>query len=257
MTFAAHELRRAVEADELVLLFHPQVDMRTGTAVAVEASLRWQHPEQGLLHAMKFVEAVPASGLAREYMRWIVRTAARQMAAWRAAKVRLERVAINTWPESLRAELVDDVLAAAADAKIPPAAIEVETCPEATYDDATLDVVRALRDAGVRTAWDDFGDGDVRYASLRAAAFDVVKVPVTFVLRSGPYDDAVVQAAVGFARAIGAVVVAEGVETVASRDRVRGLGCDVGQGYLWSRIVPGDRIPAAVDAITIDGARTA
>jgi EAL domain-containing protein (putative c-di-GMP-specific phosphodiesterase class I) len=116
--------------------------------------------------------------------------------------------------------------------------------------------VRALRDAGVRTAWDDFGDGDVRYASLREAAFDVVKVPVTFVLRNGRYDDAVVQAAVGFARAIGAVVVAEGVETVASRDRVRGLGCDVGQGYLWSRIVPGDRIPAALDAITIDGART-
>ncbi len=146
---------------------------------------------------------------------------------------------------------------AIADAGIAASAIEVETPPEATYDQATLDVVRALHDSGIRTAWDDFGAGDVRYAVLRDAAFDVVKVPVTFVLKDGAFNDAVIRAAVGFARSIEAVVVAEGVETIAARDRVRSLGCDIGQGYLWSRIVPGDEIPRSLAAITIDGARGA
>lgn len=251
------DLRRAVENDELLLLYHPQVELRSGRVVGAEACLRWRHPREGLLHAMRFVTAVPEAGLARDYMRWIVRTAAGQMARWRAESVSVGRVSINTWPESLGPDLIDDALAAVADAGIEPAAIEIETPPEATYDAATLGAVRAFRTAGFRVALDDVGDGDLRFVWFREAMFDVLKVPTTFVIGApGAFDDAVIRSTVGFARAMGASVVAEGVETVAARDRVRDLGCDIGQGYLWSKIVPGAQMAVAIDAITIDGTRS-
>jgi len=252
---AADELRRAVEADELVLFYQPQVDMRSGIAVGVEACLRWKHPKRGLLHASAFVDAVPQAGLAREFMRWIIAAATRQMAEWRAAAVPLGRVSINTWPVSLTREIVSDVLSAVAAAGLDPSDVEVETPPEATYDPETLAIVSALRDAGIRTAFDDFGDGHIRFTWLRDARFDVVKVPLTFVLGDvGPFDDAVVRSAIAFAHAIGAVVVAEGVETRGARDRVLGLGCDIGQGYWWSRVIPADEIPRVLAAIRVDGA---
>src|SRR5258708_11595483 len=96
--FTVEELRRAVEGDELVLLYHPQVDMRTGLAVAAEAGLRWHHPKRGLLHALAFVDAVPPAGLASLYMEWILRAAARQMAQGKAGGLPLQPVPLNTWP---------------------------------------------------------------------------------------------------------------------------------------------------------------
>ncbi|HEV8669587.1 MAG TPA: EAL domain-containing protein [Candidatus Limnocylindria bacterium] len=106
-----------------------------------------------------------------------------------------------------------------------------------------------------RVALDDFGEGDLHFMALRDAPFDVVKLPVQFVKRAGAmYDDTVIAAGVGFARSIGAKTVAEGVETTAIRDRVRELGCEIGQGYLWSRQVPGDELPDVISAIRIDGA---
>ncbi len=253
--FTADELRRAVEGNELVLMYHPQVDMRTGRAVAAEAGLRWRHPKRGLLHALAFVDAVPPAALSRTYMAWILRTAAGQMARWRASGVGLERVTVNTWPEDLVPELAHRALAAAAEARIEPSALEIEITPAARFDDVTVDCVKRLREAGVRVALDDFGDGELRLAALRDATFDVIKVPMTFVRESqGPFADAVIRSAVEVARALGALVVAEGVETIAMRDRVLGLGCDIGQGYLWSRVVSGDEVGRAIAAIGVDGA---
>ena len=253
--FTAAELRRALDEDELLLLYQAQVDMRTGKAVGVECAIRWQHPTQGRLHAVKFVEDVPPAGLARDYMRFIVRTATRQMARWRAAAVPFGRASINAWPVSIARDLIDDTLSAASAAGIPPGDIEVESQPEATYGPEIFAALRAFRDAGIRIALDDFGEGDLHFMALRDAPFDVVKLPVHFVKRTGAnFDDMVIAAGVGFARSIGAETVAEGVETVAIRDRVRELGCDIGQGYMWSQQVTGDELPAVIRAIGIDGA---
>ncbi|HEY3217854.1 MAG TPA: EAL domain-containing protein [Candidatus Limnocylindria bacterium] len=255
-TFTVQELRRAVEGDELVLLYHPQVDMRTGRAVAAEAGLRWRHPDRGLLHALAFVDAVPLAGLAPAYMEWILRTAARQMARWKAAGLRLERVTVNTWPENLGPQLADRAVAASVEARIAPSALEIEISPASRLDRTTLDCVRRIRAAGLRAALDDFGAGELRLAALRDTSFDTIKVPMAFVRDShGPFSDAVIASAVSLSRALGAVVVAEGVETVAIRDRVLELGCDIGQGYLWSRIVPGDGFAQAIAAIGVDGVR--
>lgn len=253
--FTRAELQRALDADDLLLIYQAQVDMTTGKPVGVECAIRWRHPEQGLLHAMKFVNDVPPAGLARDYMRFIVRTATRQMARWRSASVPVGRAAVNVWPVSIGRDLIDDTLTAASEASLRPGDIEIESQPEATYGPEIFKVLQDFRDAGLRVALDDFGAGNLHFIALRDAPFDVVKLPVQFVKRAGAvFDDTVIAAAVGFARAIGAETVAEGVETVAIRDRVRELGCGIGQGYLWSQQVLGDELPGVLRAIGPNGA---
>jgi EAL domain-containing protein (putative c-di-GMP-specific phosphodiesterase class I) len=255
MTFSVGELRRALDRDELFLLYQAQVDMRSGRLAGMECAIRWRHPERGVLHAVPFVNDVPRAGLAPDFMRFLVQTAARQVAAWRAASIAIPRFSVNAWPESIGPALITDALEACAESGVPPTLLEIETQPEAVYDAEMCARLARFRAAGIRVALDDFGDGDLRYAWLRDAPFDVVKLPVTFVLGAGGrYDDAVISAAVAFARSIGAETVAEGVETTATRDRVRDLGCDIGQGYLWSRQVEAAAFPAVVAAIGVDGA---
>lgn len=254
--FTRAELQRALEADnELLLIYQAQVDLTTGKPVGVECAIRWRHPEQGLLHALKFVNDVPPSGLARDYMRFIVRTATRQMARWRAASVPFGRASVNVWPVSIGRDLIDDTLSAASDEGVSPGDIEIESQPEAIYGPEMFKLLQEFRDAGLRVALDDFGEGNIHFTKMRDAPFDVVKLPVHFVKRAGAiYDDTVIAAAVGFARSIGAETVAEGVETVAIRDRVRDLGCNIGQGFLWSQQVLGDELPGVLHAIGVDGA---
>lgn len=254
MPFTPAELRRALEGGELRQIYQALVDLRTGRVASLECVIRWQHPERGLIHAVPFVDDVAAAGLAPDFMRWILRAATGQLARWRAISLEIPRVSVNAWPVVLGRELLDDALRAVSDAGLRPSDVEIESQPEAIYDPAALGALREMREAGLRIALDDFGDGDLRFTWLRDAPFDVVKLPVTFVLRSTTrFDDAVIAAGVGFARAIGAQTVAEGIETVAIRDRVRALGVDIGQGYLWSPIVPADQIPNVVRAIDIDG----
>lgn len=255
LVFTRAELQHALDDNELFLLYQAQVDMRSGKPVGVECAIRWQHPVRGLLHAVEFVNDVPSAGLARDYMRFIVRTATRQMARWRSAAVPFGRASINAWPESIGRDLIDDALSAASEAGVPPRDIEVESQPEATYGPKLFTALQEFRAAGLRVALDDFGEGNLHFMAIRDAPFDVVKLPVPFVKRAGtPFDDMVIAAAVGFARSIGAETVAEGVETTAIRDRVRELGCEIGQGYLWSQQVVADELPAVIRAIGIDGA---
>jgi diguanylate cyclase len=256
--FTPAELHQALDGGELRQLYQALVDMRTGRVVSLEAVIRWQHPTRGLMHAVPFVDDVVVGGLARDFMRWLLDTATAQLARWRSDGVAVPRISVNAWPESIGRDLLDDALRAIGAAGLRPRDIEIESQPEAMYGEAQLASMHEMREAGLRVALDDFGDGDLRFSRLRDAPFDVVKLPVTFVLRSTTaYDDAIIAAGVGFARAIGAGTVAEGVETLALRDRVQRLGVDVGQGFLWSPIVSAENVPAVIGAIGVDGTATA
>jgi len=254
--FSAAELRRALEKDELLLLYQAQVDMRSGELAGIECAIRWDHPQRGRLHAVPFVDDVPPAGLVPDFMRFVVRTATRQIALWNASGLRIPRYSVNAWPVAIGDELIADMLAACREYGIDPGTFEVETQPEGSYDRAMCDRLQRFRDAGLRVALDDFGEGSLHFGWLRDAPFDVVKIPVMFGKNAGrPYDDAVITAAVAFARALGAPTVVEGVETLGIRDRVLGLGCDIGQGFLWSHQVEADAFPGVVRAIGVDGAR--
>lgn len=252
--FTVAELQAALDRRELFVLYQAQVGLRDGRFAGIECAIRWRHPAKGVLHAVPFVNDVPASGLAPAFMRFLLDTTTRQVARWRSEGIAVPRFAVNAWPTSIGRELLDDALRACDATGIEASALEIETQPEAVYDDGMCARLQQLRAAGIRIALDDFGDGDLRFAWLRDAPFDVVKIPVTFVQNSGAaYDDAVVTAAIAFARGIGAETVAEGIETIAARDRLRELGCDIGQGYLWSRQVETAAFPAVVRAIGVDG----
>jgi len=241
--FAPDELREAIEQDQLFLLFQPQVDLATGRPRGVEAMLRWQHPGLGVLHAVKFVREMAPTGLDRACLGWIVRTAIRQLAEWRAVGTPVEYVAVNAFAESLSPPLAEDIGRIVIDAGIDPSSLEIECQPESTFDARAAEAIRAVRAIDVRVAFDDFGDGPLRLADLHALEFDTLKIPVPFVMTTGPLDDALISSTVAIGRAMGARVVAEGVETPGLRERVRALGCDLGQGYLWSQLVRGAEIP--------------
>jgi EAL domain-containing protein (putative c-di-GMP-specific phosphodiesterase class I) len=252
--FSPAELRRALDREELLVLYQAQVDMRTGAFAGIECAIRWQHPDRGRLHAVPFVDDVPPAGLAPDFMRFMARTATRQVARWNGSGLRVPRYSINAWPVAIGDELIRDMIAACEEFGVDPGTFEVETQPEATYDKAMCERLQRFRDGGLRVALDDFGEGSLHFGWLRDAPFDVVKVPVMFGKNAGrPYDDAVITAAVAFAKAIGAHTVIEGVETVALRDRLLELGCEIGQGYLWSQQVEADAFPAVVRAIGVDG----
>ncbi|HKW79207.1 MAG TPA: EAL domain-containing protein [Candidatus Limnocylindria bacterium] len=257
MTFGRAELRTGLDRGELFVLYQAQVDLRTGALTGLECAIRWQHPERGVIHAVKFVDDIPPSGLAPDFMRFMTRTTTRQVAAWRTEGIAIPRYSINVWPIAVGRGLIDDMLAAAKESAVDVATMEIETQPEATYDAAMLGRLREFRQAGIRVALDDFGEGSLHFGWLRDAPFDVVKIPVMFGKNAGrAYDDAIIASAVAFARAIGAVTVIEGVESLAIRDRSRELGCDIGQGYLWSQQVRAAELPKTLSAITIDGAAT-
>lgn len=248
--FAPDELRDAIERDQLFLLFQPQVDLTTARPRGVEAVLRWQHPRFGVVHAAKFVREMALIGLDRPCLRWILKTAIRQLAGWRAGGAAVEYVAVNAFAESLSPPLAEDIGRIVADARIDPSSLEIECQPDSTFDAQAAEAIRAVRAIHVRVAFDDFGDGPMSLVSLRSFEFDTLKVPVTFVLHGDALDDAVISATVAIGRAMGARVVAEGVETLALRERVHALGCDFGQGYLWSQLVRGAEIPGVFAALT-------
>ena len=257
MSFSRDELERALERGEVFVLYQAQVEMRTGALAGIECAIRWRHPKHGVLHATKFVDDVPPLGLAPAFMRFIVDTTAAQVADWRKGGVLIPRYSVNVWPDSVGQELITVMVAASRRNRLEPSLSEIETQPEATYDAAMCARLHEFRDAGIRVALDDFGEGSLHFGWLRDAPFDVVKIPVMYGLHAGrAYDDAVITAAVAFARAIGALTVAEGVETIALRDRLVELGCEVGQGYLWSQQVEAAALPATLAAIGVDGARS-
>ena len=240
------------------MLYQAQVDLRDGSFSGIECAIRWRHPVRGLLHAVKFVDDVCPAGLGRDFMRFLLQTTTSQVALWARAGLSVPRFSVNAWPETINDALRDDALEACRASGVAASRLEVETQPEATYDAEMCARLARLRSAGLRVALDDFGEGAVHFRWLRDAPFDVVKIPVCFGRNAGePYDDAVITATVAFARAIGAPTVIEGVETVAIRDRALALGCDIGQGYLWSQQVEAQDFPAVVAAIRRDGSALA
>jgi diguanylate cyclase (GGDEF)-like protein len=238
-------LHRAIELDQLRVHYPPQVDLATGVVVSVEALVRWQHPELGLLTPDRFLELAEDTGLIVEIDRHVRRTAFAQAATWAAAG-RPIRVAVNMssrdiadvdLPARLRAEIEE--------AGVSPALIELEVTDRVEADEdglsVTLDRLRAL---GVRLAIDDFGTGTSVIARLQRHPIDTLKIDRSLVqsVADDAADELVVKALVTLGTMLGLDVVAEGVETEEQLALIRSTGCTLVQGYLFSRPVPPESI---------------
>ena len=231
-------LRRALQQDELRVLFQPQFELATGRRIAVEALLRWNHPVRGLVMPGDFLRVAEETGIIVPIGEWVLERACdllRSPAADGSAGERLS-VATNVSARQLqRPDFPALVARALQDFAVDPDRLCLEVAESALLDDldATGDTLRALKELGVRLAIDDFGTGGSSLTYLRRFPFDELKIHNMFVegLGRSAADDAIVAATIDMAHALGMIVAAEGVETEEQRARLRELGCDRAQGY--------------------------
>ncbi|HEY3673708.1 MAG TPA: EAL domain-containing protein [Acidimicrobiia bacterium] len=230
-------LRRALERDELRVLFQPEFDLATGDRVAVEALLRWDHPVRGLVSPGDFLRVAEETGMIVPIGAWVFTQACEVARSTRHSGDPVPlTVSVNVSARQLQRPDFPEVIARTArDAGVDPTTLCLEVAESALLDDldATADALRALKDVGVQLAIDDFGTGGSSLTYLRRFPFDELKIDRMFVegLGRSAADDAIVAATIDMAHALGMVVSAEGVETEEQRLRLVDLGCDRAQGF--------------------------
>jgi EAL domain-containing protein (putative c-di-GMP-specific phosphodiesterase class I) len=234
-----------------VLHYQPQVPLGGGAPTGVEALVRWQHPERGVVSPADFIPVAEASGLIVPIGRWVLREACTQLARWTAAGGRLARLTmgINLSARQLaHPGLVDDVARILAETGVDPARVCLEITETAVLDDVTLagERLAALKALGVRLAIDDFGTGFSSLDRLRRMPVESLKIDRSFI---GDMDvttggTALVAAIIAMSHSLGLSVAAEGVETMEQLHELRRLGCDELQGYLLATPQPADELEA-------------
>jgi diguanylate cyclase (GGDEF)-like protein len=236
-------LRNAVCRREFVLHYQPKVSFENGHIVSVEALVRWNHPQRGLLSPAEFIPLAEETGLILPMGVWVLKEACRQLQEWHAAGLTHLRMAVNLSAQQFREKnLLEVVRAALADARIEPRFLELELTETAVMQDAghSAAVLRSLSDLGVRISVDDFGTGYSSLSYLQRFPLNKVKIDRSFVreiVRSRG-DSEIVRAIVSLAHSLRLVVIAEGVETAEQLDFLERIGCDQYQGYFCSPPVP-------------------
>lgn len=238
------DLRRAVARKQLELFYQPQIHAEDGSLAGVEALLRWRHPTRGLVSPVEFIPLAEEAGIITELGEWALQEAARQIVDWRQRGIGVPRVAVNLSPRQFHAaDLAERLARIIAEAGAPAAWFELEITESAAMQHPrdAVQVLQRLRDMGMQVAMDDFGTGHSSLAMLRTLPLNVLKLDRSFVqhLPASKTDAAVAEAVVTLARQLGLSVVAEGVETAAQRAFLARIGCDLLQGFLFSRPLPG------------------
>jgi len=234
------EMRQALERDEFVLFYQPQVDAGTGVLSGCEALIRWRHPVRGLVPPLEFIPAAEQCGLISEIGAWTIRTACAQIARWKRSGISFGSVAVNVSALEFRSHrLLDTLTSAMADFGVEPHELEIELTETVlmTDTDTSQVIVERLHALGLPLAVDDFGTGYSSLAYLKRLHPAKIKIDRSFVrdLPDDGDDRVLVQAIVQLAAAMGIQVVAEGVETEAQRSFLHRIGCGLLQGYLISR----------------------
>jgi diguanylate cyclase (GGDEF)-like protein/PAS domain S-box-containing protein len=231
-------LRRALEHDELRVLFQPQFDLGSGDRVALEALLRWEHPIRGLVTPGDFITVAEETGVIVPIGEWVLERACELARASKADGPNGVPLSISTnvsYRQLQRSDFPALVARVIRDFSIDPTTLCLEIAESSLFDDldATSEALRALKDLGVQLAIDDFGTGGSSLTYLRRFPFDELKVDRMFIegLGRSTADDAIVAATIDMAHALGMIVAAEGVETEEQRVRLVALGCDRAQGY--------------------------
>lgn len=235
-------LRLALERQEFVLHYQPKINLLSGTIVGIEALVRWQHPQRGLLEPAQFVTIAEDSGMILPLGRWVLREACRQARAWQDAGLPPITVAVNTSALEFRdADFLEYLRATLEESRLEPRYLELELTESVLMRDAASadSVLHALAGLGVKLAIDDFGTGYSSLSYLRQFPINTLKIDQSFVnqITSNTDDAAIVRAVISMGKSLKQRVIAEGVETAEQAAFLLAQHCDEGQGYFFSRPV--------------------
>jgi EAL domain-containing protein (putative c-di-GMP-specific phosphodiesterase class I) len=234
-------LRRALAQNEFLLYYQPLVDVRTGSVFGLEALIRWQHPELGLLRPDRFIPAAEQSGLIISIGRWVLREACKQAAEWQRRGHKI-LMAVNLSGRQFQdPELTKQVREALEMAGLRPECLELEITEGYAMQDVEKAILtlRALKELGVRIAIDDFGTGYSCLSHLKHFPIDTLKLDRSFVRDlEAPEDAQIALGVIALAHSLKLKVIAEGVETISQLEFLKENSCDRLQGYLFSRPMP-------------------
>jgi diguanylate cyclase (GGDEF)-like protein/PAS domain S-box-containing protein len=236
-------LRRAIDRNELVLHYQPQVDIQRSRPVGAEALVRWRHPEFGLVSPQRFVKLAEETGLIVPIGEWVLKTACAEAKAWQLAGMPELRVSVNLSARQFRdSQLIRKIAAVLAATGLPPRLLELEITESVimSHTDHTIGVLKRLVDLGVKVSVDDFGTGYSSLAYLKRFPVHKLKIDHAFVrdIHTDKDDAAIVQAIITLAQTLQLKVMAEGVETADQLSYLASLGCHEYQGYMYSRPLP-------------------
>jgi diguanylate cyclase (GGDEF)-like protein/PAS domain S-box-containing protein len=236
-------LRQSVERDELRLYYQPQVHLVSGEIVGLEALVRWQHSERGLIAPNQFIPLAEESGYVVTLGDWVIRTACRQIQQWATLGLPRRPVAVNVSAIQLsRGNLVESVKQALQESGIAPGLLELEITETSVMLDReqSLVTVASLKALGVQLSIDDFGTGYSSLAYLQQLEVDKLKIDLAFVrdMTTNANNAAIVKAVIALGQSLGLEIIAEGVETLEQARHLRTLRCDCMQGYLVSKPIP-------------------
>ena len=236
-------LRHVVERNELVLHYQPKLDLRTGQIHGVEALVRWQHPELGLLGPNKFIPLAEETGSIVAIGQWVLQTACLQLSRWLDSGIAPVRMAVNLSARQFRyGMLFQDIQHALQQAALAPHLLELEVTESLVMDNPehAVQLLGRFKALGIELSMDDFGTGFSSLANLKSFPFDYVKIDRSFVrdIVVDPHDAAITRAIIAMAHVLHLRVVAEGVETPEQLAFLREHGCDEIQGYHFARPMP-------------------
>ena len=241
-----NDLRKAIDNDELLLHYQPQLDLKKNEIVGVEALVRWQHPELGLLPPAKFISLAEESGLIVPLGEWVLRTACRQNKTWQQMGLAPVRIAVNLSARQFRVsrlqEIINQILK---ESRLEPNYLVLEITETSAMQNInyTIKTLAALKEMDIQLSIDDFCTGYASLNYLKRLPFDILKVDRSFVNGLDDNDDwAIVSAIVTMAHSMKMKVLAEGVEKQEQLKYLQLLNCDEVQGFYFSRPVPADSI---------------
>ncbi len=240
-----NDLRRAIEQEQLALHYQPQIDLKTGSLVGVEALVRWNHPDRGLVSPVNFIPLAEETGLIVPLGEWVLKTACRQQMEWIAAGNFVGKVAVNLSPRQFRQKnFPQKVASILAETGCPAKYLELEITESSAMEHAgeTINQLNELNRMGLSLAIDDFGTGYSSLAYLKRFPIHKLKIDRSFVneVHVDQNDAAIAKSIIGMAHNMMLSVVAEGVESEAQAQWLREQGCDQGQGFLFAKPIPAE-----------------
>jgi EAL domain-containing protein (putative c-di-GMP-specific phosphodiesterase class I) len=241
-----NSLRKALDNSEFIIHYLPIVDIHKNEVAGVEALLRWEHPEKGLINPHDFMDVAIECGLIVPISEWLIDSVCRQIKAWKNAGMENQNVSINlSTRQFIEKDLVSDLTLKMDEYGVEGSELTIEVREKTLIEnEGEIDIaINKLHNMGITIALDDFGTGFASLAYLRNFPIDIVKIDRTFVagIPENEEDTAVVNAIAGLTRGLKLRLLAEGVENERQLDMLKGLGCQLGQGFYWSKALPADQ----------------